>query len=493
MRARWVFPAIIAWKFGLIGFFALPPPTGDAFFFDGAVINWLKHDGYYNPSIVRVFPINGSEVFFPYPPFYQAIVLPWMTLFGPSGSAALWLHGVLFASYAVLICVLLRRLEVSVAASNLAGLFLLGMTFHDRPDSVAHVTGVLALLAWFRPVESRGRATEWMAGLLVMLTLATSLHIGAMYGAILWMHALLHRRGQRWDALIGLVCLPIILAAVALRCSPILWSAFSENLLATPSFTGYRIPAFTQVLTVLRSAPGLIIIAVALGCPSVRDMLRDAASRFPHATKCFFPLFAGGVFVVLAALFVVTPNYVNVAAYVQVPAVALFAWLVFPGPAPRTRERWLRPLLTMAAIVVSVRAIGLSTWGVVSVLDVNRSEASLRAQRAIDALPDQSEALVSAAYLYALTDQQRVTCLHADWPGALGGEAGLRPSCLVLTAFDYHRRYRATLDELVASGRVRIVSAVHKVRVRPPDGFSNLQRVVQHLTWAPVIVHLEWR
>jgi hypothetical protein len=63
----------------------------------------------------------------------------------------------------------------------------------------------------------------------------------------------------------------------------------------------------------------------------------------------------------------------------------------------------------------------------------------------------------------------------------------------VLTAYDYYRRYQRELDALVARGVVTITGVAQQGTVPPPDAFPRWQRVVQHVSWAPVIVHLEWR
>ena len=40
----------------------------------------------------------------------------------------------------------------------------------------------------------------------------------------------------------------------------------------------------------------------------------------------------------------------------------------------------------------------------------------------------------------------------------------------------------------LAETRIRDLAAV-----RPPDAIPSLQRVVQHISWAPVIVDLDWK
>ena len=100
LTSCWVFPAIIAWKIVLMGAWALPPPANDAFFYDGAVVNWLGQGDYVNPSLARALPISGTVVFSAYPPGYEAVLAVWMAIFGPSGQSAQGLHVGLFAVFA---------------------------------------------------------------------------------------------------------------------------------------------------------------------------------------------------------------------------------------------------------------------------------------------------------------------------------------------------------------------------------------------------------
>src|SRR5260370_24673651 len=73
-----------------------------------------------------------------------------MSLFGTSALAAMWLHMSLFGAYLLVVLAIFRQLGVPSRCANLAGLFLLAITFHDRPDSSAHVLGMLGVYAQVR-------------------------------------------------------------------------------------------------------------------------------------------------------------------------------------------------------------------------------------------------------------------------------------------------------------------------------------------------------
>ena len=68
------------------------------------------------------------------------------------------LHFVLFSLYAWVLWATLRQLEAPARAINTAGLFLLAITFHDRPDSLAHLFGILAIYSCYARGEFRGGA-----------------------------------------------------------------------------------------------------------------------------------------------------------------------------------------------------------------------------------------------------------------------------------------------------------------------------------------------
>lgn len=485
----WVFPAAIAWKLGLIALLALPPPANDAFFFDGAVVNLLRHGSYVNPAIALSFPISGQEFFSAYPPGYQAVLLAWMKLSGPTVGASLWLHGVLFSLFAVVTLVVLWRLGTPAGAINMGGLFLFGLTFHDRPDGVAQVLGMLALLVWLRAGATPRDGGRWLAAALVILSVATTIQVGAMYGAVLWAHAWLARPGGRVPVgpLLGMALAPVVGGLAVAQWWPLAWQGFEENLMMTPALAGLRWPQFDELLKAGRTAPGLLV-AGAAGLA----LLRRAPAGMQPAVAVWAALLVPALVAVAASLVVVAPTYVLVAAYPQVAVVALAAGFC-RAAAPAPWQRWWRPVVLAAAALVAIRAVGLSTWGVAAALDVSRGEAEAIVRTTVQDLPDGSEALVSSAFLYAAADQARIRCRHSDWVGILGDrQRGFRPAALIVTRFEYHRRFEAELAALTATGRLRVAETTMVGTVTPPDASPRWQRIAQHVSWAPVIVRLEW-
>jgi len=481
----------LTWKVALLVFTTQPVPSNDSFFYDGAVVNYLWCGQYCNPALAEVLPISGRVVFSAYPPLYQAVLLGWMKTFGTSALVAMWLHVLLLAGFSFTVLRLWRELRVPAAAANLAGLFLFGLTFHDRPDTLAHVLGALALLAVVRGLS-------WPAAALLVLTFATSLQIGGIYA--LWSALLLAGaaglgRGRLpWAAALALGGTLAVLIALVKFGQPQLWAGFQEHVRITPSVTGWRWPRVDDGLKLGRTAPGILIVAIALAWLTATGRLgREQFARSPALLVAL-----SGVVTALAlmagCLLVLTPNTVHIAGYLQPVIVGAFLGGIAGSLNPQ--PRWGHPLpLGAAVLLVSIRAVGQTTWGVACARDVGYETARAAVSAALDTAPRSGTVFVSAAFLYEAARHTNVISLHSDWPAPAQGShwelravENLRPAKLLLTQFDYHRRYAAVVrDFQQAHPEVRI-RLTNLARVPPPDASPRWQRVVQHLSWAPVIV-----
>ena len=241
------FLLVMAWKFLLLAGTAQPIPANDAFGYDGAVVNYLLNGHYTNPSLIIPFPFSATTFFCTYPPLYQAVLYLWMSVFGPTALSAMWFHWVLFGLYALTLLAILRRLKTPAWAVNVAGLFLLGITFDDRPDGLAHLLGMLAVYAWVRSAESSDKPRSrwpWLASLLVVLALGTNPEVGGLYFGWLWLLALgaADWRRQPFPRLpmALMVVAPVVLVALVKYGRPDIWAGFMEHAGQTPSFTGWR-------------------------------------------------------------------------------------------------------------------------------------------------------------------------------------------------------------------------------------------------------------
>ena len=109
--------------------------------------------------------------------------------------------------------------------------------------------------------------------------------------------------------------------------------------------------------------------------------------------------------------------------------------------------------------------------------------------------------VVSSAFLYTALESGVRHPIHSDWyydrvltaPDAdFDGMVSLRPPKLVLTQFDYYRGFVTLLDKLRQHPDLVTFQVRDFAALRPPDSISSLQRVVQHISWAPVVVDLNW-
>ena len=575
----------MVWKFILLAFTAQPIPANDAFGYDGAVVNYLLNGHYCNPSLAIPFPFSGTRIFCIYPPLYQAVLFLWMSVFGPTVLSAMWFHLVLFGLFLLTLLAIFRRLQTPAWAVNLAGLFLFGITFDDRPDGLAQLLGMLALYAWLRSVEPPARTQwTWLAAVLVVLTLCTNPEIGGLYFGLVWLLTLwtAWRTGRFPFAPMGfLVLAPLALVALVKYGRPDLWAGFLEHAGQTSSFTNLRRPSPGDLLKLVRTIPAILLIAPLLlkfpfqrlnlstfqpavpvggvpqvsqpavtpiaqsagpaevgrvrwsnglrvGKPAIQQTGKSAVrgkspsssttterpafnvSTFQpvNAPTLLFSAVLASLGLTVGALFLFTSNWILFLAYFQPLIVGLF---LLPELLPTIRaDRWLVPALLGLALLVAVRAMGLTTWGVACAWDVNEAAALQIVRADLDKLPPQATVVMSSAYLYEAMKHPGLTCLHEDWThpnrpdadaGGLTGDAvallKLKPAALILTQFDYYRRYcdpkADTLTQLRGLPDRVTFKTTNYARVPVPDASPRFRQVVQHVAWAPVIVEFDWK
>ncbi len=511
-----VFALVFFWKVALLLFSAQPVPANDSFFYDGPVVNYLLNGKYVNPSLALVFPIAGTEVFSAYPPLYQLVLLLWMSIFGVSALSAMWLHLVLFGAYLLILMAIFKHLRTPVWCIHFAGAFLFVMTFHDRPDSLAHVFGMLAIYAWIRSRRffprsaSMTRSSSWglAAAVFVVLGLSTSLQIGTIYFLFvgLGMLATTLAREESFPLLplSMMVGVPIALVAFVATSFPNLWMGFLEHARQTPSFTGWRWPTLAEVLKVVRTVPG--VIAVGLLLPWLWFKQRkdfESAVDAAHELVVMTGLLTA-ITVVLACLFLLTPNVVAIAAYLQPLLVAGYLALC-ASLLPGNRRVQIQKILFLAlAVLGSIRALGMTTWGLACARDIGYSSTIRRLKQELEShSPSNKRAVVlSAAYLYEAAHHKDVTAIHSDWlakgqPGKPLADVealiSLKPDKLILTQFDYYRRYEPVVQKLKTRSDLVGIETVNTAETPAPDSIRPLQKVVQHISWAPVIITFSWK
>lgn len=506
-RPWFVFALVFAWKIALLVTTLQPVPANDSFFYDGAVVNLLNGGGYFNPSLALALPISGTQVFCAYPPAYQAVLWGWMSVLGTSEVAAMALHMVLFGAYLLVLLAIFRRLRTPALWINLAGLFLFVITFQDRPDSLAHLCGALAMLGWVRSREVPSRALggwwDWFATAFIVLALCTSLQLGGVYFCWIWLlaAAAIVIRGERiaWLPLLATVVVPVALVALVKLGYPRLWIGFQEHAAQTPAITGWHWPRLDELLKVVRTVPGVGGV-VALG---VWLWVRNRGQTLKQLALEPALLAWGGAAAVtgisLTALFFLSGNFVLGASYLQPLVVGGFLTACGGQLADRGWRRiWIGAFVALAALG-GIRALGMSTWGVACAADVSHAQAMQRVRTTLDATPSARMVAVSAAYLYEAARHKGLRAIHSDWlaPGRTSEHLvnliiKHRPAKLVLTQFDYYRHFEGAVRQLQTQTQIVEVKINNAVKTPVPDASRILQKVVQHISWSPVIVELNW-
>jgi hypothetical protein len=95
-----------------------------------------------------------------------------------------------------------------------------------------------------------------------------------------------------------------------------------------------------------------------------------------------------------------------------------------------------------------------------------------------------------------------VTWIHSDWLAkAQSSKSGsdregliaLKPAKAILTQFDYYRRYQQVIEPLKSRPELVEIQLINTAKTPPPDSIKSLQKVVQHISWAPVIITFSWK
>jgi hypothetical protein len=206
--------------------------------------------------------------------------------------------------------------------------------------------------------------------------------------------------------------------------------------------------------------------------------------------------------IMVASLTIIAPNTVAISNYLQPMIVA--AYLGF-CVSRQVEWNWLRlqvVCLVPAILLGSVRAVGMTTWGLACAADVNYSAAVQRVDQELAHLPAQSKVVMSSAFLYAASTHDDLNLIHSDWMTRAQGDSlvsdsqaliALKPGKMILTQYDYHRRMKAVLERVKNDPSLKDIQITNLAHTPPPDSIRPLQQVVQHVSWAPVIVNLEWR
>jgi hypothetical protein len=300
---------------------------------------------------------------------------------------------------------------------------------------------------------------------------------------------------------------------------PLAWAGFLEHARQTPSFTGLRVPQLPEIAKIIRTVPGILLVMVLLPVCFLRRTKSGlievpltpalspsegerVAGGFPSGieTLLLSTLF-GALGVILLSLFILTPNTIAIANYLQPIIVATF---IGSHLSRFPNQNWMRLQLAgfiCAAVLVSVRAAGMTTWGAICADDVSHRRASELVENAIARQPAGSRIVMSSAFLYDAAHHTDVEMIHSDWLGRAGGDSrvtdvnaliALQPGEMILTQFDYYRRFEQVLRKVQESSATLQIQITNTAHVRAPDSYKSFQQVVQNVSWAPVIVTFAW-
>ncbi len=504
-QPAWItFALILCWKFGLFAIFSLPIPANDAAFYDTPVINYLLIGSYTNPTIADNFPISATYAFSAYPPLHEACMLIWMSVFGTSVMAAMAFHQLLLAGTMVLTLSIFSALRISVYASIIGLLFFAGITWHDRPDTLAFFLTYCAICCYVNGRQCYDKAKSpwyWASAFCLFLVCSTSLQGGLFSAALIGTALLLDwfTRGA------PLPWIPYMTGAALTLCCifsvqffrPDLWAGFLEHASITPSLPGARIPSLDLSLRLIRAAPGTLL------CLPILFLGFILYSRCPKPANHlpFMPLLISCVTASIFAMFllVISSMWINFVQSIQ-PLCVGFS-LAYLLPSIRTNKVIHRALLVTVAgtlFFFYIRAVGLSTWGIVCAFDVNRSHSLQIVDAELANCDAGGAVVVSSAFIYGALRHKNLTLIHSDWANCPSRESyyegllRIQPTLLILTHLDYFRKYRSLLESLQQNHKVSRVDIIHAGRIPSPDSIEGVGKVLQHISWAPVVVKIKW-
>src|SRR5262249_49475128 len=209
-------------------------------------------------------------------------------------------------------------------------------------------------------------------------------------------------------------------------------------------------------------------------------------------------LVAGAIFAASFGLLMQGP--IAWCAYLQPLLVAVFPVAIAAPTLGARSQRLYGSLCVALALVAAVRAIGMGTWGVACALDVSQRNSARVVQETYERAAPGSVVLASSAFLYEGDRHPSLRVLHSDWIASHRPRkdiadciVALRPTTMILTQFDYYRGCGTALAALKARPELADLRIRNTASVRPPDAVAALSRVVQHVSWAPVIIQLKWR
>ena len=281
---------------------------------------------------------------------------------------------------------------------------------------------------------------------------------------------------------------------------PHFWAGFLEHARMTPTVVGWRVPQISELIKIGRTVPGILAVGGMFALLAAqRKIWSERLAKSPAGLLAITGTLVAGV-VVGGSLLVLSANSIMIANYLQPVVVGCFLAALAGSLSEIKIRNFVIAGFVAAALLASVRAIGLTTWGVACARDVSYAQALAQVRAELASVTDGKTVLVSSAFLYETAQRMNITWIHSDWPAVWSPahreiEALLKvqPVKLILTQFDYYRHHQPLLAELKARSEVKEVRVTNDASIPVPDANLALQKVVQHVSWAPVVVDISWR
>jgi len=296
--------------------------------------------------------------------------------------------------------------------------------------------------------------------------------------------------------------LPIVLVLLVRSALPVAWEGFMQNVRQTPFLTGFRMPHLGETLKVVRSVPGIILIVFLPPLSRFKPAQDGAVAVIRRFQLALLPVLIVALGITLASLSIISANTAGIASYMQPLLIGVYLAISSVLFAGRSRLQLQVGCLCVAIVFGAMRAVGMSTWGVACATDVGYSKSNQLVASQLAALKPGSTVVMSSAFLYNAVKHSDLNFIHSDWLAKAGGDSRasdlngllkIRPQEMVLTEFDYYRRFKPVLDDVKTNPAVLDLQITNTAKIPTPDSLKKYQHIVQHVSWAPVIVKFSWR
>jgi hypothetical protein len=172
--------------------------------------------------------------------------------------------------------------------------------------------------------------------------------------------------------------------------------------------------------------------------------------------------------------------------------------VLFPG-----KSRFISAAVLGCALLLSVRAVGISTWGVLCAAHNSYGQTHQTLKTELEPFSrTNAPVIISSPFLYSALEFGVRHPIHFDWyfnrvstnrDADYASLVEMRPAKIIMTQFDYYRGFVSMEQRLRSHPELVAIQVRNDAVVKPPDASPSLQRIIQHISWAPVVVDLNWK